>query len=105
MDGIVVDISDLVGSTCQYCQQLDRLHDRRFYSDDPDEPFIIIENLTTLTPILLFCEHAAASCIDETLHIYKLLNGLCGSVLGDRYYLCPDDSLGHFAILSFRIFM
>jgi len=104
MDGVVVDISEVSCSDCKYCRILNRLNNRRFYSDDDSEPFIIIENLTTLTPILVFCEHAVATCIEEIMNVYNAMNAVCSAVLNDRYYLRPDDSLGHFSILSFRIF-
>jgi len=105
MDGIVVAVTHSVGKGCRYCRQLNKLDDRRFYSDDSNEPFIIIENLTTLTPILIFCDHVLVSCIEEVLHVYAAINDVCSMLFGDRYYLRPDDSSGHFAILSFRILL
>ncbi len=104
MDVSVVPISDLHKKGCLYCRLLFGLDYRRFYSDNDDDSFLIIENTKTLSPILILRRHTIPQDMSDISRVYMEMNSLCFSLFGDNYYLKPDCDYTHFAILSYKIY-
>ena len=86
---------------CFYCDLLVNLNNRRFYYDGDD--FVIIDNLSSLTPLLICKKHTINLNVKKIIKIYTALNLLCGELFGIDYYLKPDLKHGHFAVSTGRI--
>lgn len=89
---------------CSLCSVLGKLGKRRFYSDEENRPFVIIENFKTLTPILIFKEHIEnLSSLSVLLDAFSEMNLICFRLFEKMYSLRVDQTRGHFSILCVRL--
>lgn len=89
---------------CRYCRVLQQLEGRRFYRDGSSFPYIIVENLRTLTPILIYKSHGVKPPdLRELVSCFADMNSICQKLFGARYTLRVEDLQSHFAIHSIRI--
>lgn len=89
---------------CIYCKLIQSIDNRRFFSDASDSPFVIIDNLRSLTPILVYKEHMSTPIsLSATVAAFEEMNRVCVRLFGDTYFLRVDSSKSHFAILCGRV--
>jgi len=82
--------------TCYYCNRLKKVG--RYFQYDKDKPYVILEDLKTQEPLLIYKEHV--ECIrgkarTAALEAYK---EVCSKLYGDRYAIHIHDDREHFHI-------
>jgi len=90
--------------SCQYCKVLLNLEGRRFYRDSESLSFVIIENMRTLSPMLVAKHHGQApQNLAEFVLMFSEMHAVCKALYGIRYYLRVDDLQSHFAIHAVKV--
>lgn len=95
MNEIQPELSD----GCPACRLLATAKGRRVYYEDAD--FIIFENLSTMTPILIGLTHGE---VEIPFRAFKQLKEICGKLYGDCYSLNPEAlATEHYYVRTVRL--
>jgi len=75
----------LADDKCYACRVLESAEGRRVYFDD--DAYLIFENLSTMTPILVAKDHGASNI---PFQAFQDLKDICSKLYGDCYCLQPE---------------
>ena len=84
---------------CRWCRLVSTFASRRFFRDHFDEPFVIVDNLEILMPMLVYEAHGdRPKDIEEFVHAYECANAVGKQLYGTNYFLNTNESTGHFCV-------
>ena len=82
------------------CYECNLLKSSRYFSDDPDKPYIIVTDRRVMTPVLVWREHIPASKIknQKTPEIMGELKQIAESLYGENYLFKFSTGDEHFHV-------
>jgi len=96
-------INLLQGYQCRTCNLIS-LPDQRFFRDIDPEPFVVLQDLRRISPLLLFKSHLV--CTNrEVLKAFRVMKEVCQQFFDGLYVLHPCVIDNHVVIQSGPIFL